>query len=71
MRLRGVSNFQWYLIQWLGKAHQIYIVLSSKMLHPSRIGFVVRRSFQLLSATVSGMFRALLKRDEHFEGIRE
>ena len=55
-RLPGMTRLEWYAIQWLGKAHQLYFILSSKLLHPSRIGLVLKRGVQLLRATASGLF---------------
>jgi len=49
-----MSNATWYAIQWLGKAHQLYFILSSKLLHRSRAGLVVKRAFQLFASTASG-----------------
>ena len=55
-RLPRMTRVEWYAIQWLGKAHQLYFILSSKLLHPSRIGLVLKRGAQLLRATASGLF---------------
>jgi radical SAM superfamily enzyme YgiQ (UPF0313 family) len=62
VRLPGVSNFTWYVIQWLGKVQQLYFILSSGLLHRSRIRLVLKRVGQLLSATASSAFRALIRR---------
>jgi radical SAM superfamily enzyme YgiQ (UPF0313 family) len=59
VRLPGITNVKWYAIQWLGKAHQMYFILSSKLLHPSRSGFVLKRACQLLWATTLSIFRGL------------
>lgn len=59
VRLPGMSNGTWYAIQWLGKAHQLYFILSSKLLHRSRAGLVVKRAFQLFASTVSGAIYSL------------
>jgi radical SAM superfamily enzyme YgiQ (UPF0313 family) len=61
VRLPGVSNFTWYVIQWLGKVQQLYFILSSRLLHRSRVGFVVKRVGQLLSTTAASAFRAPIR----------
>jgi radical SAM superfamily enzyme YgiQ (UPF0313 family) len=59
VRLPGMTNLKWYAIQWLGKAHQTYFILGSRLLDPSRRGLVLRRALQLLASTVGGAFRGL------------
>jgi radical SAM superfamily enzyme YgiQ (UPF0313 family) len=50
--LPGVSLTSWYLIQWLGKAHQTYFILASRVLHRSVVSLVVKRAAQMIMATL-------------------